>query len=285
MTDTSRHGGQAGMDSVHSVSQACGLPRLEVHMLWQQVLQVSRAWLIAHDRDPLAPEAIARFHDLQARRLAGEPMAYILGYKEFMGRDFRVSPGVLIPRPETELLVETALDYLQRCRAPRVLDLGTGAGAIAISIALNASGASIAATDVSMDALAVARQNAQALGARVEFLSGSWYDALVGHSGFDLIVSNPPYIAACDPHLAQGDLRFEPVQALTDGSDGLSALRTIVQGAGARLKPGAALFLEHGWDQAKAVRQLLQQAGFTQVASLQDLAGIERVSGGIYNQG
>lgn len=254
-------------------------------MLWQQVLQVSRAWLIAHDRDPLAPEAIARFRDLQARRLAGEPMAYILGYKEFMGRDFRVSPGVLIPRPETELLVETALDYLQRCRAPRVLDLGTGAGAIAISIALNASGASIAATDVSMDALAVARQNAQALGARVEFLSGSWYDALVGHSGFDLIVSNPPYIAACDPHLAQGDLRFEPVQALTDGSDGLSALRTIVQGAGARLKPGAALFLEHGWDQAKAVRQLLQQAGFTQVASLQDLAGIERVSGGIYNQG
>src|SRR3546814_3123779 len=116
MTDTSRHGGQAGMDSVHSVSQACGLPRLEVHMLWQQVLQVSRAWLIAHDRDPLAPEAIARFRDLQARRLAGEPMAYILGYKEFMGRDFRVSPGVLIPRPETELLVETALDYLQRCR-------------------------------------------------------------------------------------------------------------------------------------------------------------------------
>ncbi|NYT59875.1 peptide chain release factor N(5)-glutamine methyltransferase [Alcaligenaceae bacterium] len=272
------------MDTVRSVSQDSGLPRLEVHMLWQQVLQVSRAWLIAHDTDALAPEAVVRFRALQARRLSGEPMAYILGYKEFMGRDFQVGPDTLIPRPETELLVETALDYLKDQSAPRVLDLGTGTGAIAISLALDAPNASVMASDVSTDALAIARQNAQKLGAKVEFLSGSWYDALVGHSGFDLIVSNPPYIAAGDPHLQQGDVRFEPMLALSDGVDGLFALRTIVQGAGVRLKPGAALFLEHGWDQALAVRQLLQQAGFTHVASLQDLAGIERVTGGIYNQ-
>ncbi|NYT85035.1 peptide chain release factor N(5)-glutamine methyltransferase [Pollutimonas harenae] len=285
MTDGATPGAQADFDSVYSVSQESSLPRLEVHMLWQHILQVSRAWLIAHDRDPLAPDTVARFLELQSRRLAGEPMAYILGHREFMGRDFLVGPGVLIPRPETELLVETALDYLQGLPAPRVLDLGTGTGAIAVSIALNVSGARVAATDLSADALVIARRNAQELGAEVEFFQGSWYDALVGHSGFDLIVSNPPYIAACDPHLGQGDLRFEPALALTDGSDGLSALRTIVQGAGARLKPGAALYLEHGWDQALAVRQLLQQAGFTQVASLQDLAGIERVTGGIYNQG
>ncbi|MCC2597309.1 peptide chain release factor N(5)-glutamine methyltransferase [Pusillimonas sp. MFBS29] len=272
------------MDSVRSISQDSGLPRLEAHMLWQHVLNVSRARLIAHDTDALAPEAVASFRALQARRLSGEPMAYILGYKEFMGREFEVGPGTLIPRPDTELLVETALDYLQDRLAPLVLDMGTGTGAIAISVALGAPNAKVTATDVSADALAVAQRNAQKLGAEVEFLSGSWYDALVGHSGFDLIVSNPPYIAAGDPHLEQGDVRFEPMLALSDGVDGLSALRTIVQGAGARLKPGAALFLEHGWDQALAVRQLLQQAGFARVASLKDLAGIERVTGGIYNQ-
>ena len=254
-------------------------------MLWQHVLQVSRAWLIAHDKDPLPAEAVARFRELASRRQAGEPMAYILGSKEFMGHDFQVGPGVLIPRPETELLVETALTHLQAMPSPRVLDLGTGTGAIAVSIALRMPQADVVATDVSADALNIARQNAQNLDARVEFLQGSWYDALVDDKGFDLIVSNPPYIAAGDPHLIQGDLRFEPESALTDGYDGLSALRTIVQGASVRMKPGAALFMEHGWDQAQAVRQLLQQAGFVQVASLQDLAGIERVTGGIYNQG
>lgn len=254
-------------------------------MLWQHVLQVPRAWLIAHDKDPIAPEAVARFHALESRRLEGEPMAYIVGHREFMGHDFQVTPDVLIPRPETELLVETALDYLQGRQAPRVLDLGTGTGAIAVSIALERPDAIVVATDLSPEALEIARQNAQKLGARVEFLRGSWYDVLVGHNGFDLIVSNPPYIAAGDPHLAQGDVRFEPVLALTDGHDGLDALRAIVQGAGAKLKSRGALFLEHGWDQAGALRQLLQQAGFTRVASLPDLAGIERVTGGIYNEG
>ncbi|MDS1140268.1 peptide chain release factor N(5)-glutamine methyltransferase [Pusillimonas sp. SM2304] len=273
------------MDSVHSVSQGSPLPRLEVHMLWQHVLQVPRAWLIAHDRDPLAPEAVTRFLALQERRQAGEPMAYILGSREFMGHDFKATPAALIPRPETELLVETALDYLRERATPRVLDLGTGTGAIAISIALACPAATVFASDVSPDALALARLNAQQLGARVEFLHGSWYDALAGHSGFDLIVSNPPYIAAGDPHLAQGDVRFEPRLALTDGHDGLAALRAIVQGAGAKLAPRGALFMEHGWDQAQALRQLLRLAGFTQVASLPDLAGIERVTGGIYNEG
>lgn len=272
-------------DSIQSVSRHSALPRLEVHMLWQHVLGVSRAWLIAHDRDPLPPEAVARFQALQDRRLAGEPMAYIVGRREFMGRDFEVGPAVLIPRPETELLVEFALDYLKDLAAPSVLDLGTGSGAIAISIALECPAATVVATDLSADALAVAQQNASRLGGRVEFLCGSWYDALVGHSGFDLIVSNPPYIAACDPHLSQGDVRHEPALALTDGHDGLTALRTIVQGAGSRLKPGGGLFMEHGWDQAQASQRLLQQAGFTQVVSLPDLAGIERVTGGIYNAG
>src|SRR5690606_25229962 len=202
------------MDSVHSASQGSPLPRLEVHMLWQHVLQVPRAWLITHDRDPLAPEAVAQFRALQARRLAGEPMAYIVGHREFMGHGFKVTPAALIPRPETELLVETALDYLRKRTSPRVLDLGTGTGAIAVSIALACPGAQVVATDFSPEALALAQLNAQQLGARVEFLRGSWYDALVGHSGFDLIVSNPPYIAAGDPHLVQGDVQFEPKLAL-----------------------------------------------------------------------
>lgn len=259
------------------------LSALEARMLWQHVLQVPRAWLIAHDTDPLAPEAVVTFLDLQARRLAGTPMAYILGWREFMGHEFLVSPAVLIPRPETELLVETGLDYLKGRAAPRVLDLGTGSGAIAISLALGCPAATVVASDLSADALAVASANAQRLGARVEFLPGSWYDALSGHKGFDLIVSNPPYIAAGDSHLQEGDVRFEPITALTDGVDGLAALRAIIQGASQWLKPQGALYMEHGWDQAQDVRHLLRQAGFTQLVSLPDLAGIDRVTGGIYN--
>lgn len=271
------------MDSLRSVSLGSKLPRLERQMLWQHVLQVPRAWLIAHDTDPLTPAAIASFRHLEDQRLAGTPMAYLLGYREFMGHDFQVSPAVLIPRPETELLVETGLDYLKGRVAPRVLDLGTGSGAIAISLALACPAATVVATDLSYDALSVAQGNASRLGARVEFLHGSWYHALSDHKGFDLIVSNPPYISAGDSHLTQGDVRFEPITALTDGSDGLSALRAITQGAGQWLMPQGALFMEHGWDQAQAVRQLLHQACFEQVASLPDLAGIDRVTGGIYN--
>ncbi len=271
------------MDSLRAMSRGSRLPRLEMQMLWQHVLQVPRSWLIAHDTDRLAPQVIARFRELEARRLEGEPMAYIVGCREFMGHDFQVSPAVLIPRPETELLVETGLDYLKGKKAPRVLDLGTGSGAVAVSIALRCPAATVVASDLSSEALVVARANAKCLGAKVEFFQGSWYDALSDHKGFDLIVSNPPYIAAGDSHLQQGDVRFEPTAALTDGLDGLSALRQIIEGAGQRLLSHGGLFVEHGWDQAQAVRQLLQSAGFERVASAPDLAGIDRVTGGIYN--
>jgi len=271
------------LPTLRDVAATSALPRLEWQMLWQHVLQVGRAWLIAHDTDPLPDGALARYRVLEARRLAGEPMAYILGSREFMGHDFTVTPAVLIPRPETELLVETALDYLHGRKAPAVLDLGTGSGAIAISIALAGPSARVIATDVSTDALEVARRNAQRLGAPVEFLSGSWYDALSEAKAFDLIVSNPPYISAADDHLRRGDLRFEPARALTDGLDGLDAIRTIIQGAGRRLNPKGGLFVEHGWDQATQVRDLMTSAGFAQVTSLRDLAGIERVTGGTYN--
>jgi release factor glutamine methyltransferase len=272
------------------------LPRLETRMLLQHVLGVPRVWLLTHDTDPVPAAQAARFQALAEQRLAGQPMAYLVGSREFMGHGFHVSPAVLIPRPETELLVDIALGHLARHAAPAVLDLGTGSGAIAVSLALACPGAAVTATDSSIQALAVARDNARRLGARVEFLSGSWYDALAqpgphsrsfvpdpalaGPRAFDLIVSNPPYIALADPHLGQGDLRFEPSCALTDGADGLAALRAIVQGAAPWLKPQGALWVEHGWDQAMPVRELLRLAGFTRIESRLDLAGIERVSGG-----
>ncbi len=261
-------------------------------MLLQHVLQVPRAWLVAHDTDALDGAQVARFQALQSERLAGRPMAYLLGEREFMGRRFAVSPDVLIPRPETELLVEEALAFLAAGRVgadatssngrplARVLDLGTGSGAIAVSIAAGCAHAQVSATDVSSSALALAECNARELGVTVRFLEGSWYEALDGCEPFDLIVSNPPYISANDGHLQQGDLRFEPTVALTDGADGLACIRGIVAGARAWLRPGGALWLEHGWDQAGQVRNLLTQAGFENVASRRDLAGIERISGG-----
>jgi release factor glutamine methyltransferase len=271
------------METVRSVSAGSALPRLEAHMLWQRVLNVPRAWLIAHDTDPLEPASVQAFRGLAARRLAGEPMAYIVGHREFMGHEFRVSPDVLIPRPETELLVERGLHFMKDLAAPRVLDLGTGSGAIAISMALARPDATVVATDYSRAALDIAQLNARHLGAEVEFFLGNWYDALLAHKGFHVIVSNPPYIAAGDGHLGQGDVRFEPAAALTDGADGLSALQRIIQEAGQWLTPQGALFVEHGWDQGHEVRRLLHQAGFVHVASLPDLAGIDRVTGGIYN--
>ncbi|WP_353194968.1 peptide chain release factor N(5)-glutamine methyltransferase [Pusillimonas noertemannii] len=258
------------------------LPRLETQMLLQHVLDVSRAWLIAHDTDPLDAAHVRRFEALHARRLQGEPMAYLVGLREFMGHCFAVRPGVLIPRPETELLVETALAELASYadERPRVLDLGTGSGAIAVSVALARPDTEVVATDLSDEALGVARGNAQALGARVEFLSGSWFQPLAGQAPFDLIVSNPPYIRNDDPHLAQGDLRFEPAAALTDGADGLDALAHIAARAPQWLAPGGVLWMEHGYDQSADVRRFLLEAGFEQVRSLSDLAGIERISGG-----
>ncbi|EHK63873.1 peptide chain release factor N(5)-glutamine methyltransferase [Achromobacter arsenitoxydans] len=258
------------------------LPRLEVRMLLEHVLAKPRAWLLAHDTDPLAPEVAAAYEALARRRIAGEPMAYLLGSREFMGHMFRVTPDVLIPRPDTEVLVETALECVAAIAGPAVLDLGTGSGAIAISIALARRDARVMASDVSAAALAVAAANAWDLTAAVRFVEGSWYEAVPAGEGFDLIVSNPPYVASDDPHLDQGDLRFEPRGALTDGAGGLDDLRRIVQGAANHLKPGGALWMEHGWDQAQAVRDMLAQAGFQDVCSRKDLAGIERISGGRY---
>ncbi|UDG75377.1 peptide chain release factor N(5)-glutamine methyltransferase [Achromobacter sp. 77] len=256
------------------------LPRLEVRMLLEHVLDKPRAWLLAHDTDALAPEVAAAYEALALRRLAGEPMAYLLGHREFMGHRFQVTPDVLIPRPDTEVLVETALECIDGLTGPMVLDLGTGSGAIAVSIALARRDARVMASDVSAAALAVAAANAWELTAAVRFVEGSWYEAVPAGEGFDLIVSNPPYVASDDPHLDQGDLRFEPRGALTDGAGGLEDLARIVEGARAHLKPGGSLWMEHGWDQAEQVRGMLRQAGFADVHSRQDLAGIERISGG-----
>lgn len=270
------------MNSVRSLLGASPLPRLEAQMLLQHVLDVPRAWLISHDTDVLEDKLVRQYQALVAYREEGMPMAYLVGHREFMGHRFSVEPGVLIPRPETELLVETAIAELKRRQAarPRVLDLGTGSGAIAVSLALACAGATIVATDVSEEALEVARRNAQALNAPVQFLSGSWFAALVDQPPFDLIVSNPPYIHQNDPHLGQGDLRFEPTGALTDGADGLGALAHIVAQAPEWLRAGGGLWVEHGYDQAEQVRHFLQQAGFKQTQSHRDLAGIERISGG-----
>ena len=254
--------------------------RIEVHMLLQTVLQVPRAWLLAHSEHELSAAAETAYQALLARRLAGEPMAHILGEREFYGLNLKVTPATLIPRPDTELLVELALQRLPSRQGARVLDLGTGTGAVALAIAHGRPEAEVVAVDASPAAMAVAQDNAQRLGiAKVRFLLSDWFAGVPGAT-FDLIVSNPPYIPDADPHLTQGDLRFEPRSALASGADGLADIRRIVAQAGAYLKPGGWLLLEHGYDQGGAVRGLLQAAGFVDVFSARDLAGIERVSGG-----
>ena len=253
-------------------------------MLVSHVTGLSRVQLITQDTCAIDVAARARISELAARRLAGEPMAYLLGEREFFGRAFKVTPAVLIPRPDTELLVEQALDRLEERDAPAVLDMGTGSGIIAITIALARRDARVWATDASADALGVAIDNAKALGAtNVRTALGDWYGALADADAppaFDLIASNPPYIAATDAHLDQGDLRFEPASALTDHDDGLRHLRSIVSGAPARLAAGGWLLLEHGYDQGEPVRALLGGTGFANVFTAQDLAGHDRCSGG-----
>lgn len=212
------------------------------------------------------------------RRVAGEPVAYIVGWREFHGHRFRVTPDVLIPRPDTETLVDAALALVPGDASARVLDLGTGSGCVAISIALARPLAQVVATDSSPAALAVARGNAQALEARnLCLMAADWYAGISGR--FDLIVSNPPYIAAADPHLATGDLRFEPADALSPGGDGLDALRAIIDGAPAHLEAAGWLLVEHGWDQGEAVGSLLAAAGFAHRSTHHDLGGHHRVSG------
>lgn len=265
------------------------LPMLERRMLLEYVFDKPRAWFITHDDHVLAQAEKERLQALFERRLAGEPMAYIVGRREFMGLDFKVSPAVLIPRPETELLVETALDFLESLKEkgvkqPRVLDIGTGSGIIAISIKHYFPAAEVVALDLSAEALEIAQENAKNLKVEVEWLQSDLFSALkpTVHQ-FDLILSNPPYIHKEDEHLGQGDVRFEPEMALTDYADGLTLIRRLIAEAPQYLKRSgkAALWMEHGWDQAVAIRKCLEKHAFKEVCSLKDLAGIERISGGL----
>jgi release factor glutamine methyltransferase len=260
-----------------------GVDRLDAQLLLAEVLGLgereARAWLRAHDTDRIDEAQRERYRALLQRRRTGEPVAYLLGRKEFHGLMLQVGPEVLVPRPDTELLVDWALEILQGRAAPRVLDLGTGSGAIAVALAHARPDALVSAVDVSAQALHVALSNAARLGVHLRGLQGSWWQALPeGEAPFDLVVSNPPYIAEGDPHLA--DLSHEPLLALTSGPDGLDALRTIIAGAAGHLRAGAWLLLEHGHDQAEAVQALLTQAGFEAVSSRCDLAGHRRCTGG-----
>lgn len=274
--------------TVSALLRTSPLPALEARMLLCHALGWRRTELITRDDEPLDAGAVAAFQGLEARRAAGEPIAQLVGVREFYGLAFEVTPDVLIPRPETELLVETALAAIESIDRPRVLDLGTGSGAIAVAIAHARPDARVWAVDRSPAALAVAARNATRWldptrpGAPLTWLQGDWYGALSACAApeFDLIVSNPPYIAKGDPHLDEGDLRFEPRGALTDESDGLSAIRAIVAGAGPFLAQGAQVWIEHGYDQALHVRNLLVASGLANVHSLRDLAGIERSTGG-----
>lgn len=269
-----------------ATAQHAGLDRLDAQLLLLHALgkpASARSWLLAHDTDALAQEVAEAFRALSLRRASGEPLAYIVGSKEFFGLALQVDARVLVPRPDTETLVEWSLAVLETpglMPGLKVLDLGTGSGAIALAIAhsLKAVGraAQVTAVDASADALDVARENARRLGLAVAFIESSWLQGVDGR--FHLIASNPPYIASADPHLAA--LAHEPLQALTAGADGLDDIRHIIQQAPDHLLPGGWLLLEHGYDQAGRVRELLVQRGFLQVQGRQDLAGIERCSGG-----
>ena len=315
--------------SIDDLIRHSQLPRAEARRLLASLTGQPLTWFMAHGDDPADPDTTTRFQALAERRRAGEPLAYLLGQQEFYGRPFTVSPAVLIPRADTETLVETALEQLlllrrqQRpidttgaeapalvlppaqthtcqgrssadaqallsktssCPTPpplSLLELGTGSGIIAITLALETPDTEVHAVERSPEALAVAQQNAKTLGAnRIHWHPGSWWQALASPRRFDLIVSNPPYIAANDHHLQQGDLRFEPPQALAAGPDGLDDLRIIIGGAPAHLNPGGWLLLEHGYDQEAPVQALLRDAGFADVFTRRDLAGQPRVSGG-----
>ena len=254
--------------------------RAEAEWLLLHVLEQPRSWLFAHADAPLSQPQRLAYDALVQRRMAGEPLAYITGRRGFWSLELEVTPATLIPRADTERLVELALQRLPRARACRVADLGTGSGAIALAIASERPLAQLLATDASAAALVVAQRNAQRLGlANVAFAQGDWLAPLAGQR-FDLIASNPPYIEAADPHLAQGDLRFEPASALASGHDGLDDIRRIVRDSPNHLAPGGWLLFEHGWNQGPAVRALLHETGYAEVFTGQDLEGRERVSGG-----
>lgn len=254
--------------------------RIEVQSLLQAALQVRRAYLYAHPEQELDRAQESAYQQLFERRMQGEPIAYILGKREFFGLEFKVTPATLIPRPDTELLVEQALLRIPERQSCEVLDLGTGTGVIALSIAHERPQAQVVAVDASVAALQVARANQIDLGlSNVTLLSSDWFDALV-EQRFDIIVSNPPYIASEDRHLQQGDVRFEPLTALAAGEDGLRDILKICSMSMQFLNPKGCLLFEHGYDQAQSVRSLLLAAGFQRVFTERDLAGVERVTGG-----
>lgn len=251
--------------------------RADAELLMSAATGNTRAWLVAHDDAEVTAAERERFEAMLARRLAGEPVALILGRQAFWTLELEVDAHTLVPRPDTERLVELALEHLPRDGAPRVLDLGTGSGAIALAIASERPGARISAVDASAGALAVAQRNALRLGSDVRFLHGDWFAPVAGER-FDLVLSNPPYLAEDDPHLAS--LRHEPRSALVSGAEGFDAISRIVDHAPAHLAPGAWLLFEHGWTQGPGARARLDAAGFADVATWQDLEGRDRVSGG-----
>lgn len=253
---------------------------IDARMLLQYVLNVNHAYLLAHPEQKLTAEQTQAFYLLTDRRARGEPVAYLTGTREFYSLEFNVTPAVLVPRPETELLIDLALTRIPPHRQCRILDLGTGSGAIALTLARHRPLAEVTAVDVSAAAAAVANANAARFKLNnVRVMEADWFDGVAGES-FDLIVSNPPYVAADDPHLVQGDLRFEPQIALVAEGEGLDCIRLIIGSAPAHLAPEGALLMEHGYDQAEACRSLLIEAGFREVFSHPDIAGIMRVSGG-----
>ncbi len=261
-----------------------GLARIDAQLLLLHTLarpDAGRAWLLAHDTDAMDETAHGQFMALCQRRLAGEPVAYLTGRKEFYGLPLQVDARVLDPRPDTETLVDWALELIAPLASPRVVDLGTGSGAIALALQSQRADAQVLAVDASADALAVAQANGARLGLPVQFQPANWLTGVEGL--FDAIVSNPPYIPSADPHLAA--LTHEPLQALASGADGLDDIRTIIAQAPAHLQPGGWLLLEHGYDQADAVQALLAAHGFAQVQSRNDLAGIARCTGGQWPPG
>ncbi|WP_115553098.1 peptide chain release factor N(5)-glutamine methyltransferase [Xanthomonas arboricola] len=276
----------AGIPAEQLLRQAAlRIERADAEPLLLHALGRDRAWLFAHGRDPVPPTIAQAFDALVQRRQTGEPVAYLTGSRGFWTLDLAVSTATLIPRADTEALVELALERLDQAPGRRVADLGTGSGAIALAIASERPQAQVIATDASAAALAIAQRNADSHRlSNVECRQGSWFVPLAGER-FDLIASNPPYIAAGDPHLAQGDLRYEPASALASGSDGLDDIRSIVADAPAHLRAGGWLLLEHGWDQGAAVAELLRTRGFTQVATHQDLEQRDRVTLGCWEEG
>jgi release factor glutamine methyltransferase len=267
-----------------ALQQACQeIDHIDARILLQHVLNVNHAFLLTYSNQVLSPAQDRIFCQLVARRVNGEPIAYIIGECDFYDLTFKVTPDVLIPRPETELLVELALMRVSAKNNYRVLDLGTGCGAIALTLAKHCPQINVVAVDLSIAALAVARKNVDKIQvSNVCIATGNWFSELSGKK-FDLIVSNPPYVAENDPHLKQGDLRFEPEIALTADANGLACIRDIIAAASDYLVMGGWLMFEHGYDQAVACRELLEAAGFEEIFSHPDLAGIMRVSGGQNN--